>query len=40
MSAVASLDGSRIQRIVELRRTFHAHPELAFEEVQTAAVTS
>ena len=31
-------DTSTPRRVVELRRTFHEHPELAFEEVQTAAV--
>lgn len=31
-------DPSTLQRMIELRRTFHEYPELAFEEVQTAGV--
>ncbi len=32
----AEVDEAVFQRMVELRRTFHRHPELAFEEVETA----
>jgi len=31
-------DATTMRRVVELRRTFHEHPELAFEEVRTAEV--
>jgi hippurate hydrolase len=33
-----SADTIEFRRVVELRRTFHEHPELAFEEVRTAQV--
>lgn len=38
MSTLVFPDVSVFRRMVELRRTFHEHPELAFEEVQTADV--
>ena len=38
MSTLVLPDAALLRRMVELRRTFHEHPELAFEEVQTAGV--
>ncbi|KPJ83375.1 MAG: peptidase M20 [Gemmatimonas sp. SG8_23] len=38
MSTATVLEGNTFQRMVELRRTLHEHPELAFQEVQTAEV--
>jgi amidohydrolase len=38
MYSVAPPDAPAYRRMVELRRTFHMHPELAFQEVETAKV--
>ena len=35
---LSAQDTTTLRRIVELRRSFHEHPELAFEEVRTAEV--
>src|SRR5258708_15849258 len=37
---IASRAESLMDRLLELRRTIHANPELAFEEVETAALVA
>src|SRR5579864_1029861 len=40
MSAVFELSHSLMRDVIALRRDFHAHPELGFEEVRTAAIVA